>query len=366
MNRFTLPFDVIWKTALMLVIGGLGGSLAAWLHWPMPWMLGGLLASAATVRFWQPEALADYRFPMEFRTIFVALIGVMIGSQVTPELLSLAGQLPLTIAALFLFVGLAHTGNYWIFTRVGKLDPSTAFYSGTPGGLMESIVMGEAAGADPKILTLQQFLRIIFVITLLPVGLSLWLGHPVGSAAGLQTTVESAPVGPISLLLILTTAVTGLWGARWIHLPAAQLTGPLILAALATMTGLLDLHLPFWLIALAQLVIGVSLGMRFKGVDARLLRRSAGLSFTSVCFMLCLGISFAGGLQVLTGIPFLHLLIAFAPGGVAEMAVVALSLAANPALVSLHHVIRILITVAEMPLAARALAIGKNAKDALD
>ncbi|MBV6637831.1 MAG: AbrB family transcriptional regulator, partial [Mameliella sp.] len=43
----------------------------------------------------------------------------------------------------------------------------------------------------------------------------------------------------------------------------------------------------------------------------------------------------------------------FSPGGVAEMSIVALSLAANPALVSLHHVARILMTVVELSVAAR-------------
>lgn len=347
----------------MLAIGALGGIIASWLSWPMPWMLGGLLASALTVRFWQPTQLADYQFPMNFRMLFVSLIGVMIGTQVTPELFALAGQLPLTLGALALFVALAHMGNIVLFRRLGGFDRATAFYSSAPGGLMESIVMGEAAGADPRILTMQQFLRIIFVITLLPIGLSIWVGHPVGSAAGLQGTLGSATVSPSSLLMICATALLGLVLARWIKLPAAQLTGPLILAAAATVTGFLDLHLPFWLIAVAQLVIGVSLGMRFKGVDTAMLRRSMGLSFLSVSYMLVLGLCFAWALNSLTGLPFLALFISFAPGGVAEMSIVALSLAASPALVSLHHVVRILITVAELPLAARLWGLSPPASD---
>ena len=39
------------------------------------------------------------------------------------------------------------------------------------------------------------------------------------------------------------------------------------------------------------------------------------------------------------------MLISFAPGGVTEMALVALSLQASPAFVTLHHIVRILITV---------------------
>ncbi len=352
-----IPFRLVWQTALMLFIGAIGGTLATLAGLPMPWMLGGLFASAAVVLIWAPPMLEDYSFPLPFRTIFVALIGVMIGTQVTPELAALLPQLPWTMAGLAFFVVAAHLGNMLIFRRLGGYDRATAFYAGTPGGLMESIVMGEGAGADLRILTAQQFLRIIVVITFLPLGLSLWLGEPVGSAAGLKAAAGETQVTPLTLLLICLAAALGLMGARKIRLPAAQLSGPMILAATATVTGVLDLHLPVWLIAAAQLVIGVSLGMRFQGTNLALLRRCAGLSLISVAFMLILGGTLAAVLTWITGIEWLHLLISFAPGGVAEMSVVALSLAANPALVSLHHVTRILMTVFELGLAARLLGL---------
>lgn len=347
----------VLMTALMCAIGALGGTAATALHLPMPWMLGALVATGLVARFGPQAPLSTYRFPNNFRTIFVAMIGVMIGTQVTPDLIAMAPDLTLTLGALFLFVPLAHLSNMLIFRKIGGYDAATAYYAGTPGGLMESIVMGESAGADIQKLTVQQFLRIVVVISVLPLGLSLWVGHPVGSAAGLAAAGEVAPVGLGSLVLIVATAALGLFAGRFVHLPAAQLTGPLLLAAAATVTGVLDLHLPFWLIATAQLVIGTSLGMRFQGVDGRLLSRSFGLSLLSVSVMLLIGGAFALLLGAATGIEPLHMLIAYAPGGVAEMSLVALSLAASPALVSLHHVVRILITVVEMPITARLIRL---------
>lgn len=344
-------------TTVLVALAACGGQLATWAHLPMPWMLGSLIVTALVVLLWAPAPLQDYHFPNGLRSVFVALIGVMIGSQVTPDLLAQAPGLALTLGALALFIACAHTANYLIFRHLGGYDRATAFYSGTPGGLMESIMMGEAAGADIRILTAQQFLRIICVITILPLGLSLWLGVPVGSASGMALSPDAAPVSPVNVVLICVAAVLGLVLARWVHLPAAQLTGPMLLAGLATMTGVLDLHLPFWLIAVAQLMIGLTLGLRFKGTNAALLRRCVWLSLTSVAVMLVIGAGFAGALFWITGIPFLNLLISFAPGGVAEMSIVALSLAANPAFVSLHHIARILMTVIEMPLIARLFGI---------
>lgn len=349
-----ISMSLIWKTALIVALGAVGGELAYYAHLPLPWMLGGLATTALMVLVpIRLSFLDDYAFPTRFRTVFVALIGVMIGTQVTPDLLALAPQLPWTIAGIALFVVLAQYGNMVIFQRLGGYDRVTAFYSGTPGGLMESIMMGESSGADLRRLTIQQFLRIIVLITFLPLGLSLWMGAPVGSASGLSLPGSDRSAGLVEIAFIIAAGVIGLYGGRKLRLPAPQLTGPMLLAALATLSGVVDLHLPYWLISVAQLVIGVSLGLRFKGVDGPLLRRSIWLSLVSVGFMVALGVGFSLALHAITGIEILHLMISFAPGGVAEMSIIALSLAANPALVSLHHIIRILLTVVEMGLVTR-------------
>lgn len=352
---------MILTTAALLALGLAGGEIAALLGAPMPWMLGSLAICAALVLFVKPAALDGYAFPMRFRSGFVALIGVMIGTQVTPELLALAGELPWTVGGLVLFVFLAHMGNMAVFQRLGGYDRATAFYAGTPGGLMESILLGESAGADARILTAQQFLRIIVTITVLPLGLSLWMGEPVGSAAGLQLVADGrAPTDVLAIAVIVAAAFVGMQGAKVLRLPAAQLTGPMLIAAAATLSGVVDLHLPVWMIAAAQMVIGVSLGLRFQGMGAALLRRSAGLAVISVGYMLALGAAFAGVLTAITGLEWLHLLISFAPGGVAEMSVIALSLAANPALVSLHHILRILLTVVELSVLAKILGLNRT------
>ncbi|ETX30087.1 AbrB family transcriptional regulator [Roseivivax isoporae] len=354
-------------TLFFLALGGAGGALADLARLPMPWLLGSLAVTAVAVGTLRAPPLAAYRFPQEIRAAFVALIGVMIGTQVTPELFRDLATLPYTLVALALFVVLAHAGNTLIFQRIGGYDRATAFYSGTPGGLMESIAFGEGAGADVRLLTMQQFLRIILVITLVPTAVSIWTGGPVGSAAGVVPGAELGPVEVQDLAVIVAAAAAGLWIARFIHLPAAQIMGPLLLSAVLTLTGRVDLHLPFWLIATAQAVIGVGLGMRFAGVTARMVGRCLWLSILSVAFMLALGSALAMALWQLTGMGLLQLLLSFAPGGVTEMSVIALGLSASPALVSLHHVLRILMTVAELSVASRLLGLrGPEAREEAD
>ncbi len=350
-------------TFALICYSAVGGWTAYKIGVPLPWMIGALFFTGLiAVNKRSERLLQGYKFPNDFRQIFIALIGVMIGTQVTPEVMEQAVELPWTITALALFVALAHLGNMLIFLWLGGYDRATACFSATPGGLTESIMFGEEAGADMRVLTAQQFLRIIVVVTALPFGLSLWLGHPVGSAAGMSFGNGTAPSSsPGHIALILGAALLGLWLGPKLRLPAPPLTGPMLIAAPLTVTGVLDLQLPFWLISLAQIVIGGSLGLRFVGMSAALLRKALWLAIISVAFMLGLAWIFAIALNHVTGIEILPLVLSFAPGGVTEMSLIALSLAASPALISVHHIIRIILTIIEVTLVAKWMGLKSQA-----
>lgn len=341
-------------TSLALLALAIPWGLAAQaLGLPLPWMLGPLLG-ATLIATALPHRLPEgYRYPSGVRVGFVAIIGLMIGAQVTPALFAEAHHYVLSLGAVTLFVGLAHGAGYAICRGLGGYDPTTAFYASTPGGLYESIEMGEAAGADVTRLMMQQFLRIVVVVSVLPLGLSLWLGEPVGSAGGMTLARGDVPWSdlPLIALAVLGGVVLG----RVLRLPAAQMTGPMALAAVLSLTGWLSLEVPQWLVTLAQMVLGTALGMRFTGLSRALLVRGTGLALASVGAMLAIGGALAAGLHALTGEAADVLMISFAPGGVTEMALVALSLNANPAFVTLHHIYRIVLTVLVVGLVARLI-----------
>lgn len=337
-------------TFLLIAICGAAGFAAAGLGLPLPFMLGPLIASGLISTLGAGLLPAELPWLVPLRTLFIAVIGLMIGTQVTAELFSQAHGLALSVLALAVFVLLCTALNFVVFRRLGGYDTATAFYSSAPGGLYESIAFGEAAGADNARLILQQFLRVIMVVTLLPIGLSLWHGEAVGSAGGMTLAGQHVPLSrlPVIALAVLAGALFG----KLCRLPAGQLTGPMAVGALLSLTGLVQMDIPQWLVNLAQVVVGAALGTRFRGSNRASLRVAAGLSLVSVSAMLALAALMAWLLGPVTGESFEVLLISFAPGGVTEMALVALSVQANPALVTLYHIIRILITVLGLTLSA--------------
>ncbi len=347
----------ILTTAMLIAAGTAGGFAASLIGLPLPFMLGALLTTSLMAVLTPRAIPVAYRAPTDFRALFIALIGLSIGSRVTWEVLvSLSAAIP-SFIALTLFVPLVLWTNFQIYRRVGGYDRPTAFFSGTPGGLVEAMLMGEEAGADGRLVTMQQFLRIIFVVTLVPVGLSLWYGHPVGSAGGMSLTGPNSGLSHMPEVIVLVVA--GFFLGKYTPLPAGQFVGPLIVGALATLTGLAVIEMPAWVISAAQVVIGSLLGARFHGMNARLIVRGAGLSVLSVGSMLVIGGLMAASLVPLTGEPFDVILISFSPGGVTEMALIALSLQANPAFVTMHHIYRILLTVVVMGFSFRRYLAGR-------
>jgi membrane AbrB-like protein len=331
--------------ALSLAIGALGGTVAMALHLPLGMLLGSLVAVAAVaVAGWRPFGTA-VAVPAPLRFFFVPVIGVSIGGAFTPDILRDMGSWVPSLLALLVYLPLAQGAGYLIYHRIGGLPQRTAFFGSVPGGLVETVVLGEQAGADPQILTLLQFLRLILCIVLVPVAFTFFTGHSVGSAAGVQMTGAEVPLG-LADGAILTAAAVGGWAlGRLLHLPAAVMTGPILLSAAAHLAGLTGAVPPGWMVTLTQLVVGTSLGARFTGLPRGTLGRALRLAALNAAASLALALAFAVVLGPLVAEPAAAVFLAFAPGGLAEMSLVALSLQMSVVYVTAHHVLRIVLSV---------------------
>lgn len=345
------PASHLVFSAALLIFGAAAGALVGWIGLPLPYLLGPMLSAGLVVGFAQHRFPEGYVFPMRFRMVFVGVIGTMIGARFTPEILSLLPHMAISIPTLIVIVGVVHYLNMVIFHRLGGIDRVTAYYAGAPGGLYASLSFGEEAGADLALLTLLQFLRIIAVVTFVPIGMSLWEGHLVGSAAGVNLSASHSDL--ISVPEILAISLAGVWLGDMLRLPAGQLVGPLLLGAGLTLAGLVTLAPPAWVLPAAQVVVGTGLGVRFTGMTGRLMLKGAGLSVLSVLMMMLVGVIAALIVTRISGLPSDMLVVAYAPGGVVEMSLIGLSLAAEPTIITLHHLVRILVTVGELSVVHR-------------
>ncbi|GAB5376767.1 MAG: AbrB family transcriptional regulator [Acuticoccus sp.] len=333
-----------WATfALLLAIGFVGGLAARLAGLPIPFLIGSLIVVGLFTILWVANGHDALPFPQRLRQRFVSVIGVMIGSTFSPEVVS---ELPATwpsLCATVLYVLIASGFGYLILRHLGRYDRVTAFYGSVPGGLIEATTLGEQAGGDIRILSVQHFIRIVLVVVTVPLLFLLWSGDSVGSAAG--QVISTDPSAAIDVVLTLLIAIVGVWVAPILRIPAPHLMGPLILSVGLHSTGLIDLHSPAWLLSMAQLVVGAGLGAMFGGSSLRQLIRAVWLGALAVVMMLALALGFSLTLSRVSPVTAEALFISFAPGGVAEMGLIALSLGVSPVIVAAHHLVRIMATV---------------------
>lgn len=331
--------------ALSLALGAVGGMVALTLHLPLGMLLGSLLAVAiAGVSGWRPFGIG-VGVPAPLRFFFVPVIGVAVGGAFTPQVLHGAFAWWPSLLALFLYLPLVQAAGYLIYARIGGVPKVTAFFGAVPGGLIETVALGETAGAEPQMLTLLQFLRLILCIVLVPVGFTFVTGHAVGSASGVEMTGASEPIGWTDAVVLLAAAVVGAGLGKVLRLPAAIMTGPMLLSALAHLSGLTRTVPPDWAILLTQLVVGTSLGARFTGLPRRTLLVALRVASINAAVTLLLAMAFAALLAPVVAEPAFAVFLAYAPGGVAEMGLIALSLQMSVVYVTAHHLVRILLSV---------------------
>ena len=327
----------------IFLFGLLGGIAAYFIGLPLPFMLGGIFGAAAYVLWYERDGRELPKMSRWVRPVFMSIVGAMIGSRFSPELLTLLPQFWISGLAIIPYILIGHGGSYAIMRFAGHYKRQDAYYASLPGGIIDSVALAEAAGADLRVVTAQHFVRIILVVTSVPLLFLLFQGERVGSFGGESIATENYDV--LDVALILTIAFGGLLFGRLIKLPVAHMMGPLLFALALSVSGAVTIDIPPWLGHLAQYMIGTALGAQFSGVSRRLLVKGLGVGLMVGAYMLTLGAVIAVILTPLVPARFGVMFVSFTGGGLAEMSLIALSLNFNPVVVALHHLFRIFMTI---------------------
>ena len=339
--------SVVLRTLGSLAIGGIGGWVFAWLRLPLPWMLGAMATTTAIAL-----AGGGIVMPRQLRNLLVTVLGVLLGSAFTPEIASQLRTWAAAFAALAIFAAVATALGFFYYRRIGGLDRITAFFASTPGGLGEMTMVGESMGADARRVSLCHATRVLVVVMVIPLYFRFFMGYepPAGGVAPADAAF-AAEDG----VVLLACGLIGWWLGRKLNMPAAQLLGPMLLSAAAHLAGLTQSRPPSEIVALAQVAIGVSVGARFAGLDLAAIGRTLAAATGWAAVLLVLTVVATGLVEATLGTGRAATLLVLAPGGLAEMTLVALSLGVDVAFVSTMHLLRIALVVFLAPMIFKLL-----------
>jgi membrane AbrB-like protein len=333
-----LKFHPTAKVLFSVILALLAAFVFEWLHLPLPWMLGPLVVTGlasmlgAPCLSWNP-----------LRNAGQCTIGVALGLYFTPQV----GWLIISLGWAIALGVLCTLAMGWVMAawlhRVHSYNRATTWFASAIGGAGEMTLLAERAHGQTDLVAAAHSVRILIVTLLVPVGMQL---------SGMQGLDVSTPLATrefhlIGLLGLVLLASAGAWILLKLDRANPWFLGPLLVVMALT---LFDQHwstVPKWMTNGAQLLIGVSLGVRFTPnfthtAPKWLISIGFGtVGLIGMCSVLALGLAWGTGLYPAT------LILGTAPGGIAEMAITAEVLALGAPVVTAFQVCR-LITVIVM------------------
>lgn len=324
------------RWALGLACGAASGYGMRMLHLPLPWLIGPLVAMAALRLVAAPaEPVPGGR--QAGQVVIGVAVGLYFTAEVLGELVGHAGAMLLTCAATLLLGALTAL----ILRRLGRVDLKTAYFCAMPAGAAEMAVLGDRHGAAAAPIALSQSLRIAAIVLTVPPAVSA-LG---GSGGGLAyAPALSTIVWPL-LFAMLAAAAAVSWVFARLRLNNAWLLGSLATGIAVAALALPLSAVPGWLIASAQVMLGIALGARFDRTFLMAAPRFSLAATISALIMVALCAAMGTVVARLIHIPTAAAILATAPGSIGEMAVTARVLGVAVPIVTAFQLLRILVVV---------------------
>ena len=347
------PLSPTLRRAMTISLAALG-TVAFWsTGLPLPFLFGPMLACLLAALIGLPLKGVG-----AVATAARTILGVAVGASITPEVVGQLPQIAASVALIPLYIAVIGLIGVPFFHFLCGFDRATAWYSSMPGGLQDMVLFGQEAGGDVRALSLIHATRVLIIVTVAPIiltqGFDAPLVYPIGAPAA------DLPVH--ELLIMAAAALIGWKGGERIGLFGAAIIGPMILTSILSLSGALHFRPPAEAILSAQFFIGLGIGVGYVGVTLRELRRDV---LAGVIFVLLLAAIAGVFTEIVVQFGLAEPVegfLAFAPGGQAEMTVLAIIVGADLGFVVVHHLMRVFLVISCAPIAARLFRVKKMEK----
>ena len=330
------------RLAVCLALAVLGGSIATWAHLPLGWLIGALAMTA----FLSLRSI-EVRIVPYGRELAQGLVGIAAGQRLTPEVAErLLALMPLMFAATLATILFACLQSK-LLARLTGVDGRTALFSSLPGGVAEMAVLADRYNGDPGLVSVGQFLRILLVTLTIPLIVHLLPREAVHSS--ILSLLPGHTGWQLGLLCLIGIAL-GTVFAR-LRIPNGWLFAGIVVGGGAGLTHLSGSSVPAGALIGAQVLIGAALGARCKPSLLKSGRIFLPHNLAGTAILIAFTVMLAWAIDHFSGLGHASLILALAPGGIAEMSLVASSMQLDLLIVVAFHLVRVvLIVLLSMPL----------------
>lgn len=321
------------------------------------WVIGGLLSRLCGT--WLPDSwnASQLGVPRWFHISVVLGLSTLIGATFHPDMLSKLSLWAGTVFAMLLATVIATTAGYYFLHRVRHYESKLALLCSLPGGQAEVIALSRDLVEKDYVVAFCHLVRVVIVVCLIPLLLALTQGSE-GVAASYVATAQLPGVLALSWLVLGQFVGIGLVGyllAKWLKIPIPHLLGPLLLSSGLHLMGLVTIPRINEFIILAQITIGGAVGAKLAQINLKELLSHLWDAIANAIIVIGIYVGIAVLLATLGGLEPMKMVLAFIPGGIYEVTVLALVFGFDVAFVAFHHTVRVLLIFLSLPFLARRM-----------
>ena len=338
---FSVPF------LLVIVISIPSAIFADFFHIPLAWFLGPMLITSLVSLLG-----LKIKMPRLVLSSILILLGLYIGNYIDKNLFAQMHQWIWTslIMLVYIIVSVLIVSKY--LEKFSKYEKKTSIFSAAPGALGPLMILAEDEKTDLSQVATSHLIRLIIIITIFPFIVNSF--YDVKGAEIAQEVVEDQNLKHL-LILIFSSIILIIFFDK-LKIPAALLTGTLVASGFLQITEIASYKISPNIIDYCLLILGSSVGCRFADKTFSEIGRNALHSFVATFFLVVLGILAALVAGLIIDKNFFTLLLSYCPGGIYEVAVIAIFFDLDPEFVSFHHIIRLLMILFVVPIMLKIIS----------
>ena len=314
---------------------------------PAGWLSGAIIGVSAA-------ALSGRQVfvPPQVGRIVYVILGISLGSSVTPETVATMVTWPLSMLALTIAMVAVTTSVMAYLKFVHGWDTLSALFAAAPGALAQAMALAQDTGANVRAIAMVQTVRLFILAVALPIAFAAFGGGPL-----LQSAVELA-------VLVVASAGAG-WLAYRFRIPGGLIVGAMAASGVLHGGGWVHAFLPVPIAICSFIVMGAMIGTRLGGADVKSLARLGLVGIGALLVGTTVGCFFAVVVAWGLNLRLADVVMAYAPGAIEAMTIIAFALHLDPVFVGVHHLARFTFMSMVLPAAVGLIRAyeGRGGKD---
>ena len=341
LNREELKHLVSKEFFLVILISIPSAIISEYFKIPLAWMLGPMIAISIAALMG-----LKVKIPKLALSGILIILGLHIGNYIDQNLINQMVNWIWTTIIMFFYIlsSIAIVSKY--LQKFSGYKKNTSIFSAAPGALGPLMILAEHEKSDLSQVATSHLIRLIIIITLFP----FIIVNFVTTEAIEIEKFNYLDQNHIHLLILLITSILLILLFDKLKIPAALLSGTLVASGILNITEVASYKLPETSIDFCLLILGASVGCRFAEKTVKEVLSNTFHSFVATILLVLLGLIAAYISTFFVDNNILTLILSFCPGGIYEVAVIAIAFDLDPNFVAFHHIIRLLIILLVIPI----------------